>query len=194
MADSASATSYFERPGRANTDRTLEIAKARAEEMGVTVILVATTLGATGVKTAQLFTDQQVVVITHSTGFKEPNFQELTNENRAQIESAGATVLTCQHAFAGIDRAVRFQLGTYELSEIVAQVFRTFGQGMKVCVEIALMAADAGLVRVDEPCIAIGGTGRGADTAVVLTPTNSHSFFNLRIHEVLCKPWLASRA
>jgi hypothetical protein len=61
---------------------------------------------------------------------------------------------------------------------------------MKVCMEIALMAADAGLVAVGEPCIAIGGTGRGADTAVVLTPANAQSFFDLRVMEILAKPRL----
>jgi hypothetical protein len=61
---------------------------------------------------------------------------------------------------------------------------------MKVCAEIALMAADAGLVTVGEPCIAIAGTGQGADTAVVLTPANAQQFFDLRIMEVLAKPRL----
>ena len=45
---------------------------------------------------------------------------------------------------------------------------------MKVVLEIAAMAADAGLVRTDEDVICIGGTGRGADTAVVLQPNYVH--------------------
>ena len=64
------------------------------------------------------------------------------------------------------------------------------GEGMKVCVEVALMAADAGLAPVGEPCIAIAGTGRGADTAVVLIPANVQQFFDLRVMEVLAKPRL----
>jgi hypothetical protein len=36
--------------------------------------------------------------------------------------------------------------------------------------------------------IAIAGTGRGADTAVVLRPTNAQTFFDMRIMEILCKP------
>jgi hypothetical protein len=67
---------------------------------------------------------------------------------------------------------------------------RMFGQGMKVACEIATMAADAGLVRTDEEIIAIGGTGRGADTAIVLQPSYTHRFFNLRIKEIICKPRL----
>jgi hypothetical protein len=191
MADLAVTTAYFEQPGRVNTDCALRIAKKRAKELAINTVLVASTEGTTGARAAQLFDDQQVVVVSHSTGFKEPNVQELTEENRAQIDAAGATVLTCQHALGGVNRAVRRKLDTYELDEIIAFALRTFGQGTKVCVEIALMAADAGLVRVDEPCIAIAGTGRGADTVLVLTPANAQSFFDLRIHEVLCKPRLA---
>lgn len=190
MADFVVSTTYFDQPGEANTDRTLELARRRAEELGIKAILVASTQGMMGVKAAQLFADWKVIVVTHSTGFKKPNFQELTEENRSQIEAAGAMILTCQHALGGVNRAVRKQLGTYELDEIIAHTLRTFGQGMKVCVEIALMTADAGLVRVDEPCIAIAGTGHGADTAVVLTPANAQSFFDLKIHEILCKPRL----
>ncbi|MDD5083199.1 MAG: hypothetical protein PHU08_07510, partial [Dehalococcoidales bacterium] len=68
-----------------------------------------------------------------------------------------------------------------------------FGQGMKVVCEIAVMAADSGLVRVDEDVISIAGTGagsggRGADVAVVLKPTYAHLFFELEVREILCKP------
>jgi len=51
-----------------------------------------------------------------------------------------------------------------------------------------MMAADAGLARTDEEVIAIGGTDHGADTAIVVTPVNTHHFFNLRVREILCKP------
>ena len=85
---------------------------------------------------------------------------------------------------------MRNKLGTYLTDEIIAYTLRTFGEGMKVCAEITLMAADAGLVRVGEPCIAIAGTGRGADTAVVLVPANAQEFFDLKVMEVLAKPRL----
>lgn len=182
---------YFEKPGPLNTGRTLEIAKKRAEELGIRTVLVASTRGETGVQAAQLFQGYDVVVVTHSTGFREPNTQELTKENRAAIEAASAQILTCQHTFGGISRAVRKKWGTYAIDEIVAQTLRTFGEGMKVCVEITLMAADAGLAHVGEPCIAIAGTGRGADTAVVLVPANVQQFFDLRVMEVLAKPRLS---
>ncbi len=188
MPETVAQIVYFEKPGAANTERTLEIAKKRAEELGIKTILVATTQGDTGARAAELFQGCKVIAVTHSAGFVEPNSQELTDENRAAIESAGGVVLTCQHAFGGVGRAVRKKLNTYELEEVVAHTLRIFGQGMKVVCEIALMAADAGLVRTDEEIIAIAGTGRGADMAVVMRPTNVQTFFDLEILEFLCRP------
>ncbi len=190
MSEAIVQSVYFERPGSHNTARVLEVVEQRAEALGIRAILVASTRGETGVLAAQRFQGRDVVVVTHATGFRGPNVQELTDENRIAIEAAGAWILTCQHALGGIDRAVRKKWGTYGIGEIVAQTLRIFGEGMKVCAEIALMAADAGLVRVGEPCIAIGGTGRGADTAVVLVPANVQQFFDLRLMEVLAKPRL----
>jgi hypothetical protein len=181
---------YFEKPGPQNTTRTLEMARRRAGQLGLHTVLVASTSGTTGVEAAELLKDHNVIVVSHSTGFSRPNTQQLTAENRAAIEAVGATILTCQHAFGGVNRAVRRQLGTYLTDEIIAYTLRTFGEGMKVCTEIALMAADAGLVTVGEPCISVAGSGRGADTAVVLVPANAQQFFDLRVMEVLAKPRL----
>lgn len=189
MGERVVETVYFEKPGPGNTDRTLELAARRVQELGLETILVASTSGQTGLKAAQKFKGRNVVVVTHSTGFKEPNVQELTLENKAGIEASGGKILTCMHAFGGPNRAVRIKLGTYALDEIIAYTLRTLGQGFKVCVEIALMAADAGLARVGEPCLAIGGSGRGADTAVVLSPANAQSFLDTKIHEIVCKPY-----
>lgn len=191
MSEITLQTVYFENPGPQNTERTLEIARARAEQLGIRTILVATTTGATAARAVQVFRGFDVVAVTHSTGFRGPNTQELEPAHRAAIEAGGGRILTCQHAFGGVNRAVRRKLGTYLTDEIIAYTLRTFGEGTKVCVEIALMAADAGLVRVGEPCIAIAGTGRGADTAMVLVPANAQAFFDLRVMEILAKPHLA---
>jgi uncharacterized protein len=188
VSEIAVPTVYFSRPGPANTARTLELACARAEALGIRKVLVATTSGATVVQAAQALPRLEVIAVTHSTGFAKPNTQELTAENRRALEAAGVEILTCQHAFGGVGRAVRKKLGTYELEEIIAYTLRTFGEGIKVAAEITLMAADAGLVRTDEPVIAVAGTGRGADTAAVLKPANAQAFFDLQFLEIICMP------
>lgn len=179
---------YFERPGPQNTRRTIEIASARAKELDVRSVVVASSSGRTAVQAATLFREMNLVVVTHSTGFMKPDYQELKPAMRRKIEGLGGKILTCQHAFGGVNRAVRKKLATTELDEIIAYTLRTFGEGTKVAIEISLMAADAGLISTLEPCIAVGGSGSGADTALLLKPANAQTFFELKILEVLAKP------
>ncbi len=181
---------YFSKPGPGNTRRTLEIAARRAEELDLRHVVVASASGKTGLEARAVFGSRQLVVVTHSTGFLRPDFQEMDPVRRKKLESAGVKILTCQHALGGVNRAVRKKLGSYELDEIIAFTLRIFGEGLKVAVEISLMAADAGLVPTTEPCLSIGGTQSGADTAVVLTPSNAQTFFDLRILEIVAKPRL----
>ncbi len=181
---------YHHRPGRENTQRTLGIAAQRAKELDIKNVLVASTSGETGLLAARMIRTAKVVVVTHSTGFLKPDHQQLKQELKKLIEKQGAQILTCQHALGGVGRAVRKKLGTYELEEIIAYTLRIFGEGAKVAVEIALMAADAGAVSTREPCLSIGGTGEGADTVILLQPAHAQNFFDLKIMEILAKPRL----
>ena len=183
-----SKTVYFDKPGSENTDEVLRIARQRAEELGIKTVVVASTKGDTAVRAVEVFKGLKVVCVTHSTGFREPDSQEFTEENRKIVEGKGGIVFTTTHTFAGVSRAVRNKFNTYIIGDIIASTLRIFGDGIKVACEITMMAADAGLVRTDEEVIAIAGTGKGADTAVVLTPVNSQNFFDLKVKEVLCKP------
>ena len=188
MSEIASQTVYFAKTGPANTERTLELARDRAGALGIDTVLVATTSGATAVRTAEIFAGFNIVAVTHSTGFQEPFAQELTAENAEVLARAGVRILTTTHAFGGVGRAVRKKLSTYQVDEIIAFTLRTFGQGMKVVAEIALMTADAGLVPAHKPVMAIAGSGRGADTAAVLYPTHAQTFFDLKFVEIVCMP------
>ena len=183
-------TTYFTNPGKENTEDTLRLAKRRAQELSINTILVASTSGETGVRAAQLFEGFRLIVVSHSTGLTKPDTQELEPEHRSLVESHGATILTATHAFGGVGRAVRRRLNTYQTEEIIAYTLRVLGEGMKVACEIALMAADAGLVRTDQEVVSLGGTGRGADTAVVLKPAHAQDFFDIRVNEIICKPRL----
>jgi len=181
-------TTYFENPGRDNTEEVLHIARQRAEELGIKNIVVASTRGDTAVRAMGVFQGLRVIIVTHVTGMREPDTQEFTEENRKMVESKGGIIVTAAHTFAGLSRAMRNKYNMYVLGEVIADTLRIFGQGMKVVCEIAMMAADSGLVRTDEDVISIAGTGRGADTAVVLKPVNSRNFFDLKVKEILCKP------
>ena len=183
-------TVYFEKPGIENTEMTLKIAKKRAEELGIKTIVIASTVGDTAVKAMDVFKGCKVIVVTHVAGMRQPDTQEFAEENRKIIEAKGGIILTTTHALGGLSRAMRSRYNTFVLGEVIADALRIFGQGIKVVCEITAMAADGGLVRTDEDVIAVAGSGRGADTAVVLRPANTHDFFDLKVREILCKPHL----
>lgn len=151
-------------------------------------IVVASTTGETGAKAARLFKGFNVVVVTHHVGFREPGVHELKEEFRQQILKNGAKILSSTHSLSSVKRAVRKKFGTLQPLELIANALRLSGEGTKVCVEIVIMAADAGLIPVDRGVIAIAGTDRGADTALVIRPANSSRFFNLKIRETIAKP------
>ena len=181
-------TVYFREAGAKNTDLLLKIVRNYVEKEEINDIVVASTTGETGVKAAKIFKPRNVVVVTHHFGFREPGKIELLEENKKEILANGAKVFTGTHALSSVERAIRKDFGTLQVLEIIANVLRLMGEGTKVCVEITLMAADAGLIPVDRDVVAIAGTGRGADTALRIKPVSTARFFDLKIREVVAKP------
>ena len=177
---------YFDKPGNF-TEEVLEIVKKRLEKGDINQIIIATTSGATALKAMNYFEGIKLVAVTHQAGFRAPGEMEIPSETVKTLEENGVIVVTATHALAGIDRAIRKKHGTWMIAELIAETFRVFGQGTKVCAEIVPMAADAGVISM-ENVIAIAGTGRGADTAWVIKPAHTQNFFEMKIKELLCKP------
>jgi len=181
-------TLYFTSAGKDNTDILLKFVKDYAKVAGVNHIIVASTTGETGVKASEVLKGFNLVVVTHHTGFAEPSVQELTEENRLKILENGAHILTATHALSSVERAIRKKFSTLQPLELIAHTFRSLSEGTKVCVEITLMAADAGLIPMDRDIIAVAGSSRGADTALLIKPANASRFFDLKIREIIAKP------
>lgn len=177
---------YWDKKGKGNTDATLDAAVSRGRELGIRYVVVASNTGETARKLAGKF--PEVICVTHHVGFANPGVDEMPAAVRQELQQQGVKVLTTTHLLAGVDRAIRNQFGGVYPAEIMAQTLRLFGQGVKVGVEIAGMALDAGLVPYGEDIIAIGGSGSGADTAIVIRPAHSNHFFETRIREIICKP------
>ena len=97
-------------------------------------------------------------------------------------------ILTTTHVLSGAERGISRKFGGIYPVEIIANSLRIFGQGVKVTVEIAVMALDEGLIPYGEDIIAVGGTGKGADTAVVIRPAHAASILDTYIAEIICKP------
>ncbi|MDZ7851002.1 MAG: pyruvate kinase alpha/beta domain-containing protein [Halodesulfurarchaeum sp.] len=171
------------------TEAVLKRASEYAVEHEIPDVVVASTSGETGAMAARLFdtSERNVVVVGHSTGYREPNEQEFQTENRELIEQAGGSVFVGPMVFSNVGSALREKDG-FSAHEVVADVLRLFGQGTKVALEIVLMGCDAGLVPADEEVLAIGGTGSGADTVVTVQSANSRDLFAARIRDVVGKP------
>lgn len=179
---------YFESPGENNTDELIELVKVRKEELGIKTILVASVSGKTALKIAEKIDDVTIASVTHHAGFKEKGKLEIDPEIEKKLNEKGIHTYTSSHALSGVGRGISNKFGGITPVEIIAATFRMISQGVKVCVEISIMAADGGIIPMDQEIIAVGGTARGADAAVVLTPAHMTSIFDLRIHEIIAMP------
>ena len=179
---------YFPEKGVKNTEETLRLTKQRAQALGIKTIVIPTTSGATAVKAREVLTNLDIIVVTHMSGFKQPGENQLLPEHRRTLKDAKVPVLTSSHVLSGIERGIRKKFDTIGPAIMIASALRMFGQGVKVGVEITLMAADAGLLPMDQSIIALGGTGRGVDTSMVVQPAHTNNVFDLYIQELICKP------
>ena len=174
---------YFKEPGKGNTAKVIELALERAKSLDIRKIVVASTRGGTAKAMSEAVDGQGVslVVVPWQFGFmgeENPFPAELTAELREHGHAVHfGTMLFHTANFYGTDGP-----------QALANMLRVFGQGMKVCVEILLMACDGGHVAVGEKVVAIAGTGTGSDTAVVATAAPSTAVASLRINQIICKP------
>jgi len=179
---------YLDKAGRHNTEETLRVAIEEAKRRGIEYLVVASTTGETGLLAARMAqgTGIKVVVVTHNVGFSEEGKDEFDPVLRKEIEALGGKVLTGTMVLRNLGTAIRDLVGGSQ-QDLVANTLRIFGQGVKVCVEIVAMAADAGLIPFED-VIAVAGTGRGADTALLLKANSSNRFFKIKVREILAKP------
>ena len=183
-------TLVFEKTGEHNTDATLQIAKKRAVILGIEQVVVASSHGYTARKAHALFAPEGIKVIAVSIchSWKSEGWV-MSAEEKAELEKLGVIVHTGIHALGdGIGSAFSEKYGGRAPEEIVRDTLYRFSQGMKVAVECILMAADAGLLDMQQEVIGIAGTDSGADTAIVCKPAYPRTFHQLEIREVLAKP------
>ncbi|MCL2058446.1 MAG: hypothetical protein FWH01_05230 [Oscillospiraceae bacterium] len=177
---------------KGNTARALDIAADEAIRLG-SPLLVATSSGETAVAAARVARDkgiaERLVIISSVYGSRGPDDNGMKEEFKKELDEANVRIVTAAHVLSGAERAMSTKFrGVYPV-EIIAHTLRMFSQGVKVTVEIAAMALDAGAIRHGSPVVAVGGTGRGADTVVVLTPAYTQDIFSTKVHEILCKPY-----
>ncbi len=172
---------------------TFALAYEKALELNSDIVL-ATTSGNTALRFADFLADKnfsgKVVVVSHAYGSKTKGENAMSEEIRQELQKKGFIIVTAAHALSGTERGLSSVFKGIYPAEIIAYALRMLSQGVKVCVEISLMACDAGTITYKKPVVCIGGTGRNADTACVITPTYSASMLETKINDILCKPSL----
>lgn len=179
---------YFEKAGKENTDVCIDIVKNALGEYKN--LVVATTSGDTGLKFAEQFGKKNInlVVVTHSAGFKGPNQNELNKEKTEQILKNGAKLFTGTILTHSIETSLAKKFSGSYPTLIISQSLRRLGEGVKVCCELVMEGVDAGLLPECEPVIAVAGTGHGADTVCIIKSAASKRFLDLKVMEILAKP------
>lgn len=193
MTDLNIEVTYFEKGGPHNTNKALQVARISADQFNINDIVIASTTGTTASKALEFFNPKKynIVIITHSYYFAGiNNRQEFSEDIMENLKEQGLKIFSATHSMAGIERSMRKALNQWSPVEILAKYLRTnFSQGVKVCMEIASMAADAGLLNdLEKDVISIGGTGSGADTVCWIKPMPTSFFDQLRVKAILAKP------
>lgn len=175
---------YFEESGKVNTEVTLNLALERAKARGINKIVLASTRGDTARIFAQKLTGTGInmVVVPHQYGFMRDVQQRFPKELVSELERQGHSVY-----FGTMLFHTDGFFGTNE-PRLMANLLRTFCQGMKVCVEILFMVVNGGLVASGEKVVVVSGTGQGADTAVIAIAASTTALPDLHITEIICKP------
>jgi hypothetical protein len=183
-------TYYFPKPGPENTEFCLDLLE-KAVGLGYKHFVTASTTGASGAQAAvrlQMAPDLNLVVVGHSVGFKGPNIDEFLPEHFQEITCRGGKVLKATILTHSLDTAIAEQFKGSASTLLIANTLRRLGQGLKVCCEIVMEAADAGLIPEEEEVVAVGGTARGWDTVAVIRSAASKRFLKLSVLEIWAKP------
>lgn len=179
-----------------NTLETFELAYKKAIELNTDIVL-ASTSGNTALRYAKFMEDKDFkgrsIVVSHVYGSKEKGSNAMSEEIRRQLKDQGIEIVTAAHALSGVERGLSSVYKGVYPAELIAHALRMISAGVKVCVEIALMACDAGVIEYKKPVVCIGGTAKNADTACVVTPTYSASLLETKVNDILCKPDLYER-
>ncbi len=181
---------YFEDLKADNTQTVLTLIRKRALESNIKKILLASTTGVVASRALEYFKDDEIelIVVPHQFDFMTDDSNRFPAQKVEEIRNSGHKVHFGTMLFH------TEKLYANGAASVAANFLRTFGEGSKVCVEITLMCADAGLVSQKERIIVAAGTGRGLDTALLIHPASSQNLSALKISEIICKPLLSKEA
>jgi len=175
MAKVEKISVYFAEPGSENTYDVIESVARRINVGDPKTVVVASTSGQTGVKFAEALKDKaEVIAISH---------EKMNPKLKEKIIKLGGVAVDKTHLplhKKGIDD--------------VRNTLYILGQGFKVAVEVILIAADKGLIEPYRDIVGVGGSDRGADTAIIARATTTEEIFSedskkkLEVREIIAMP------
>jgi len=190
---------YFDNCGAENTGEVIEAVTQRLEERDIKTVVVASSTGETAIKFAQGTRGAARVICVSDppSAVAKSESPGITSENRARLDSLCVEIIDYM-PYASVAyswQAAENVFGVLDLLVVVFDAFRMVGgNGLKVAIEVGLMATNAGKVKAGEDVIAVGGTESGADTAVVLKTAFSQDIFakdpskRPEVREILAMP------
>lgn len=193
---------YFKRPGKRNTKATIEAVRAYLKKNGeVSAIVVASISGQTALKVRKELVGIPIPVVC-VTG--SPNWQNCPGyelpfvppATRSKLDKAGVIIVDSVPSSLG--DTIEFSFARYGFRSptwiFIETLLAVGGYGLKTAVESMLMATDGGYITPFREVVAIAGTEKGADTAIVARSTFSSTIFSsdsqkrLVVNEILAVP------
>ncbi len=189
--------SYFSEFGEQNTDAVIHCVARRLDEGDLSTVVVATSTGRTAARFADALGRRQGLRLIAVGNPPGTSYERITAEYRQQLTAQGVIIVDyvpyASTAFTG--EAHKNMYNATDLLVVVADVWRMIGgQGLKVAMEVGLMATNAGVLQGGERAICVGGTAAGADTAIVMKTAYSLDIFSEdpskrpEMIELLCMP------
>jgi hypothetical protein len=188
---------YLDKPDPDSTLKVIEAIKPRLTAGDVIGIIVPVTSGRTAEQFTEDFQDEKIITVSET--------QALSFcVNRAQTEG-GILRSMVNNRIKRVDKLIEKRLNreVFDLAllpfcgeewEAAKEVLYSFGQGMKVAIEVSVAAVELGKAPQLSKAIAVGGNEGRVDTAVVIrTPSKGEAFAKsydrrLIIEEIICMP------
>jgi hypothetical protein len=176
-------TLYFDHGGPQSTQAALEAAKTRALDIKPEAVIVTSSSGETALQAARIFEGTGIRIIgvpfqKHLWG----RYRPLEPQYADPCRQLGVTFLPDEPALQLID----------DLQPDIVNAWRIVSQGFKVALQVASMCVELGMLEPGAHVISLGGSSRGADTAVALHAYGHANLFDCKVTDVICMPAAAA--
>jgi hypothetical protein len=189
---------YFDTPGFTNTSSVVNVVRERMNLGDVKRVVVPVTTGRTAEafdcelkEKASIVTVSEDEVIVAFKTLKIPTHSTMEESMKKRLEEMPEDLPEWLRRDTIDMSLLPFSGKTYSA---VREILYAFGQGMKVAVEVSLAVVQLCKVNPYTKIIAVGGTGEGADTAIVARTSTLNEAFGedyekrLLIQEILAMP------